>query len=199
LRIRLTLTDVMAKSGHSALPRRLPSTYRRSIAKPDETEVDMTTKKRMAGPIGTAVRVLLGLGLLYLAGGASIASWAIEPQDAVIGLIALPALAVGLGLAARRYAHGPIHFTGPLGIAINLAVIVALVGNDFTGGGATIFYGVTLLVAAWLGQAGCEATLISNVVHGRDDQIGCPTLTPIDAAKAHLRRRVAATEARQSG
>src|ERR687892_96536 len=120
----------------------------------------------------------------------------IGPQDALIGLIALPALAVGLGLAARRYAHGPIHFTGPLGVAINLAVIVALIGNEFTGGGATIFYSTTLLIAAWLGQAGCEATVISNWILGRDDQIGCPTLTPIDSAEAHLRRETAVADAR---
>jgi hypothetical protein len=161
-----------------------------------ETEVDMTTTKRQIGPIGTAARVVSGLGLLYLAGGASIASWSTEPQDAVVGLIALPALMIGIGLAARRYARGPIHFTGQLGVAINLAVIVALVGNDFTGGGATIFYATTLLVAAWRGQAGCEATVISNLVLGRDDQIGCPTLTPIDAAEAHLRRGAATADAR---
>ena len=154
----------------------------------------MTTKKREIGPIGTAVRVVSGLGLLFLAGGASIASWDIEPQDALIGLIALPALAVGLGLAARRYAHGPIHFTGPLGVAINLAVIVALIGNEFTGGGATIFYSTTLLIAAGRGQAGCEATVISNWILGRDDQIGCPTLTPIDAAETHLRRGAAVAD-----
>ena len=156
----------------------------------------MTTRNREIGPLGTAVRIVSGLGLLYLAGGASVASWGIEPQDAVIGLIALPALAVGLGLAARRYAHGQIHFTGPLGVAVNLAVIVALVGNDFTGGGATIFYATTLLIAAWQGQAGCEATVISNLILGRDDQIGCPTLTPIDVAEAHLRRRGAIADAR---
>ena len=155
----------------------------------------MTTRNREIGPLGTAVRIVSGLGLLYLAGGASVASWGIEPQDAVIGLIALPALAVGLGLAARRYAHGQIHFTGPLGVAVNLAVIVALVGNDFTGGGATIFYAATLLVAAGRGQAGCEATVISNWILGRDDQIGCPTLTPIDAAEAHLRRGPAIADA----
>jgi hypothetical protein len=157
----------------------------------------MMTKRRQIGPVGTAARVVSGVGLLYIAGGASIASWGIEPQDAVIGLIALPALMVGLGLAARRYAPGPIHFTGPLGVAVNLAVIVALVGNDLTGPeGATIFYGTTLLIAAWLGRAGCEATVISNLALGRDDQIGCPTLTPIDTAEAHLRRRLATADAR---
>ncbi|MGH2962671.1 MAG: hypothetical protein ACRDL3_10855, partial [Solirubrobacterales bacterium] len=64
----------------------------------------MTTTKRKIGPVGTTVRVLAGLGLLYLARGASIESWGIEPQDAVIGLIALPALMVAVGLVAQRYA-----------------------------------------------------------------------------------------------
>jgi hypothetical protein len=156
----------------------------------------MAKTTRQIGPLGTAARVLSGLALLYVAGGATITSWGIELQDALIGLLALPALMVGLGLVARRYAHAPIHFTGPLGIALNLAVIVALIGNDFTGGGATIFYGTTLLIAAWLGRAGCEATVISNLALGRDDQIGCPTLTPIDDAEAHLRRRAATAHAR---
>lgn len=152
----------------------------------------MAKTRRDIGPIGTAARVLAGIGLLYLAGGASLPSWGIEWQDAVIGLIALPALMVALGLAARRYARGPIRFTGPLGIAVNLAVIVALVATDFTGGGATIFYGATMLIAAWRGQAGCEGTVVSNWVLGRDDQIGCPTFTPIDELEAHRGRRAPA-------
>jgi hypothetical protein len=162
-----------------------------------EGEIEMMTARRQIGPVGTAARVLSGLGLLYIAGGASIVSWAIDLQEAVLGLIALPALMICLGLLARRYADGPIHFTGPLGVAVNLGVIVALVGNDFTGPeGAPIFYGAMLLIAAWLGRAGCEATVISNLALGRDDQIGCPTLTPIDAAEAHLRRRLATVHAR---
>jgi hypothetical protein len=156
----------------------------------------MAKTTRDIGPIGTAARVFTGLALLYIAGGATFASWGIEPHDAVIGLIALPALMVGVGLTARRYADGPIRFTGPLGIAVNLAVIVALIANDFTGGGATIFYGTTLLIAAWRGQPGCEGTVISNWVLGRDDQIGCPTFTPIDEVEAHLRRRAATADAR---
>ena len=152
----------------------------------------MANSTREIGPLGGATRVLTGLGLLFIAGGATITSWGIESHDAVIGLIALPALMVGVGLAARRYAHGPIRFTGPLGIALNLVVVIALVGNDFTGGGATIYYGATVLIAAWRGQAGCEITAVANLILGRDDQIGCPAFTPIDEVEAHLRRRAAA-------
>jgi hypothetical protein len=147
----------------------------------------MAKATRDIGPVGTAARVVIGLGLLYIAGGASLLSWGIEWQDAIIGLVALPALMVALGVVARRFARGPIRFTGPLGIALNCAVVVALIANGYTGGGAMIFYGATLLIAAWRGQAGCEATVVSNWVLGRDDQIGCPTFTPIDELEAHLR------------
>jgi hypothetical protein len=120
----------------------------------------MARTTRGIGPVGAAARVLAGFGLLYIAGGANGLSWGIEWQDAIIGLIALPVLMVAFGLAARRYARGPVNFTGPLGIALNLAVIVALIANDHTGGGATIFYGTMMLIAAWRGQAGCEGTRI---------------------------------------
>ena len=33
-------------------------------------------------------------------------------------------------------------------------------------------------------QPGCEATVISNAILGRDDQIGCPLFPPIDEAEA---------------
>lgn len=153
----------------------------------------MSNTTRHIGPIGTVARVLTGIFLLYIAGDGSVAPpWGIEPDDAVLGLIALPAIAVALGLLVSRYARGPIRFTGPLGIALNLAVIVALLANDFTGdGGAAIFYGATILLAAWRGQAGCEVTVVPNLVLGRDDQIGCPTFHPIDVVEAQLRRRQA--------
>jgi hypothetical protein len=148
----------------------------------------MTANKRRIGPRGTTLRVVVGLGLLYLAG------WGIEWYDPLVGLIALPAIALAMGLAARRYADAPVRFDGPLGIALNCAVIVALVVNPYTGGGATLFYGATLLVAAWWGQPGCEATVLPNLILRRDDQIGCPTFSPIDAAESRLRgKRATAT------
>jgi len=52
---------------------------------------------------------------------------------------------------------------------------------SFIGYGVFVFYGVTMLLAAALGYAGCEVSAISNWVLRRRDQIGCPVLTPIDA------------------
>lgn len=144
---------------------------------------------RRIGPIGTASRALIGVGLLYLAGGAAGFSWDPEWYDPVVGLIVLPAIVVTAGLAARRYASRSVRLTGPLATCVNCVVIVVLVANPYTSGGALLFYGTTLLFAAWRGQPGCEATVLSNMVLGRDDQIGCPTFSPIDAAEAKHRAR----------
>jgi hypothetical protein len=149
----------------------------------------MTDAKRRIGPAGTAVRVLAGIGLLYLAGAADGLPWSVDWYDPILGLVVLPALTIMLGLAARRYADRPLRLTGPLGHALNCAVIVALVANPYTGGAATLFYAATVLVAAGRGQPGCEVTVIPNWILRRDDQIGCPVFAPIDAAEARHRPR----------
>jgi hypothetical protein len=148
----------------------------------------MPTTNRRIGSIGTASRVLVGLGLLYLAladGG----SWGLAWHEALLGLVAFPAVMVALGLGARLVGVGPVRFDGPVGIGVNTAVIVALVLIDYTASAAALFYGATLLVAARRAQPGCEATVLSNWILGRDDQIGCPTFTPIDEAEARLAAR----------
>ncbi len=153
-------------------------------------------KGRRIGPVGTALRAAGGLGLVYLAGAVEGLPWDVDWYDPIVGLVLLPTIIVTLGLTARRYASGPIRFTGPVGIALNLAVVVALVANDYTAGGAALFYGATMLVAAWVGQPGCEATVVSNLILRRDDQIGCPTFTPIDGPEERLGRRRATVAAR---
>jgi hypothetical protein len=140
------------------------------------------------GSIGAVSRVLVGLGLLYLAladGG----SWGLAWHEPLLGLVAFPAAMVVFALGARRFAEGPVRFDGPVGIAANTALIVALVLIDYTASAAALFYGATLLVAAWRAQPGCEATVLSNWILGRDDQIGCPTFTPLDEAEARLAAR----------
>jgi hypothetical protein len=149
----------------------------------------MPSTGRAIGPVGTAVRAVGGLGLIYLAGAVDGLPWDVEWYDPIVGLVVLPAIMIAVGLAARRYARGAVRFTGPVGTAVNLAVIVPLVSADYTSGGTVLFYGATMLAAAWLGQPGCEATVVSNLVLGRNDQIGCPPLAPIDEVEARLRRR----------
>jgi hypothetical protein len=154
----------------------------------------MHISTRRIGPIGTSTRLLTAAGLLYLAlfDGTS---WSFRWYEGV-GAGGLVALTMAVGLTARRYASGPLRFTGPGGLAISCAVIVALIANPLTTAAAELFYGATLAVAAVLAQPGCEATVFSNLILRRDDQVGCPTFSPIDAAEARLRR---ANRAEQPG
>jgi len=147
------------------------------------------TRTRRIGPLGTTTRLIAAAALLYLAlfDGTS---WGLRWYDAVLGLVVLPGLMLAFSLVARHRGAGPIRFTGAAGTMLNCAVIVALLANPYTAPGAALFYGVTLIAAAWRGQPGCEATVISNWILRRDDQIGCPTFSPIDHAEARRARRM---------
>lgn len=148
----------------------------------------MRTTLRRIGPIGTGVRLVAGVALIYLALYAG-TSWKLTWYQAALGLAVLPGLMIALGLTARLRDWGPLDFTSTLGVMLNCAVIVALVSNRFTASAAELFYATTLLLAAWRAQPGCEATVISNAILRRDDQIGCPIFTPIDRAEARHRRK----------
>ena len=139
-------------------------------------------------PIGTALRVVVGLFLLYFAalGGGS---WDIAWYEAGIGFVVFPVVVIGTGLIARRLSDDPVHFTGLGGHLANLGIIVLLIANPYTADAAALFYGATMLVAGWRGQRGCEGTVISNLILGRNDQIGCPLFAPLDELEDHLSRR----------
>jgi hypothetical protein len=143
----------------------------------------MQLTDRRIGPIGTTTRLVAAAGLLYLAFFDG-TRWGLEWYDAAVGLALLPAAVTAFGLAANRYASGPVRFTGSAGTTANCLLLIGLGVNPYTAGGAALFYGATLLVAAWRGQPGCEATVLSNAILGRDDQIGCPLFSPIDEAEA---------------
>jgi hypothetical protein len=147
---------------------------------------------REIGPIGTMSRLVVAPFLLYIAfvDGPPFAEgfeWGLRWYDLMVGLLLLPAIMLGIGLAARRFAPAGVRFMGVAGTLLNAAVLVAL-ANPYTGGGAALFYGGTILIAAARGQAGCEGTVLSNWILHRNDQIGCPTFTPIDVAEARFRR-----------
>ena len=152
--------------------------------------------RRNIGPIGTAARIVFGT-LLFVFGaiGARIVvvhgALHLQPDWAglAVGLIGYPALMVAFQWAWSRRTGSRIDETGPLATLINVVGTLGLVivtiyylpAVAFLGTGALVFYGASMLLAAWRGYAGCEILAISNLLLRRDDEIGCLWLSPIDA------------------
>lgn len=142
---------------------------------------------RRIGPIGTAARVVVGGALFGSVTWGHVRS-GIDPVAWLIGLGAFPALTiVWQRWHARRNPARLVWLIGPLGHLVTFSAFFALyltwwyatpiaVLSD----AALIFYGSTMLVAAWRGYAGCEVLAISNWVLRRDDQVGCLLFEPID-------------------
>ncbi|MGH9917735.1 MAG: hypothetical protein ACRD6W_02515 [Nitrososphaerales archaeon] len=147
---------------------------------------------RRIGPIGTWSRVVLGAALVFF-GLFHGHPWGIPWYQAVLGLVGFPSLILTLGLVVGHYTSRPLRLTGAVPTMLNCGLIVAFIATPYTGGAIDLFYGVTLLTAAWRGQPGCEATVISNWILRRDDQIGCPVFSPIDHAERRQARGPATT------
>jgi len=147
-------------------------------------------RKRAIGLVGTAGRVVLGLGLLYLAftdGGKP--EWGLQWQGPLLGLIAFPAILM-LGQALRlRFTTATLNATGPIGFAVNFGIGAVLYSIPFTRDAMLLFYGSSLLLAAVRGYAGCESLAITNWLLRRDDQVGCVVFSPLDAVEARVTHR----------
>ncbi len=157
------------------------------------TSSTSANRERAIGIVGTAGRVVLGLGLLYLAftdGGKP--EWGLQWQGPVLGLIAFPVV-MFLGQALRlRYTTSPLNATGPIGFAVNFGIGTVLFIIPFTRDAILLFYGASLLLAAARGYAGCEILAITNWILRRDDQVGCVVFSPVDAVEARVTGRATA-------
>ncbi len=152
------------------------------------TEEHRIPRRRRIGPAGTAVRVTMGIFLLYLAlvDGGTLFDWELEWRETILGLVVFPAVMMLIALVAGRYSERPLRFMGPLGFAANTALIAVLLQAHQTHDAALLFYGVSFPIAAWRDLPGCEMTVISNLALNRDDQIGCPVVAPVDAVEGRL-------------
>jgi hypothetical protein len=110
------------------------------------------------GPVGVAARVVVGL--VFLAA----ALWWRDPTwvDVVIGLVVMPAVAVGvLGWRARR-SPARLQATSPSAHCLNVVLFLPLFLIPATAGGAFLFYGTSMLFAALRRSGGCEVTAIAT-------------------------------------
>lgn len=158
-------------------------------------------RPRQIGAIGTAARVVLGFVLLLygLLGGQLVVinghvRTGFEPLTLVLGVVVLPVMLLAWQWLRARRDPSRLQATGPVGTAINMLVVLALFLTpwyarplSFTSGAALVFYGSSMLLAALRGYGGCEVLAFSNWVLGRDDQVGCFVLGPVDYAEERLR------------
>lgn len=142
--------------------------------------VDGPDSARRIGRIGTAVRVIIGLALVTVGLLGTIRPYGVVWAQVIVGVVALPLFTVGIGCVVSRYRFDSLRLTGPLATCVNCLLIVALATNRVTGPPVELFYGLSLLTAAWRGHPDCEVTVMSNLVLGRDDQVGCPLFSPLD-------------------
>ena len=129
---------------------------------------------RQIGPIGTAVRVCVGAGLLIfaIADGPSL-------FEILAGFVLLPVAEMAILLVVRPPDSSPFHIYGALGYTVNFGTAGLLLAIWTTP--AMLFYGASILLAVVKGYAGCEILALSNLLRHRDDQLACAVFSPIDA------------------
>ena len=84
----------------------------------------------------------------------------------------------------------------PASYAAGVAALAIAVGLTFVTPAdepaVWLWIGMSLVLAAARGDAGCEVLAVANLLTGRRERVGCIVFTPIDAAEA---RRLAARPA----
>lgn len=147
---------------------------------------------RDIGPIGTVSRAVGGLIAIAVPIALSGIGW----WDVGAALVALPLITMIIGavltagyerFAPESLARRSSICSGPACALLAAVIGVAIALSIVTPVGAVAiwsFFGVSMLVAALRGYAGCEVLAIPNTITGRRDQIGCMLYTPIDAAEA---------------
>ena len=144
---------------------------------------------RDMGPIGSTARMVLGF---WLAGSVIYAQLPTRfaPATWALGLIGFPALA--LAWHWWRIRRNPARFqdTSLLSFALSVALPLALYFTwwyapafSVTSDAVLLFVGLSMVLAALRGYAGCELLATSNWLLRRSDQIACAVLTPIDSVE----------------
>ncbi len=150
--------------------------------------------KRGIGIFGTVARVMIGAILFGSVLYGHFIKGPFRPLPWAIGLIALPAVFITWQSWRARRNPARLEANGPIPTVINVLILVVFYFTylyapaiDFMSDAVLIFYGLSMLLAALRGYAGCESLAISNWVLRRDDQLGCLVFGPLDYAEERLR------------
>lgn len=149
---------------------------------------------RLTRPVGRVARIVAGVALIAI----PIASDGLAVADAFGALVVLPAIAVALdrvlGAGVARIANATGRFGSPAArtwmvhvsaLALIILIATALIFVTAIDAGAIyLFFGVSFLVLAARGDAGCEALAIPNAILGRRDETGCIAIAVLDALEA---------------
>ena len=143
--------------------------------------------QRAIGKWGTAGRIGLGALFFWLAfSNLTLTEYSTPSWYAfVLGFIGFPVALLTFQRIRLRFTDETLKATGQVGFCGNFAVGAALFLTPFTREAALLFYGVSLLLAAARGYAGCEILAISNWLLRRDDQVGC-VISPLDEMESRL-------------
>ena len=147
--------------------------------------------QRAIGTAGTIGRVILGLFLTLVPfwGPTWWAGEGLQWYEAALGLVGFPAAVLLFQWIRLQYSTERLDATGALGFCVNLGIGIVLFSIPQTHDAFALFLGVSLLLAAARGYAGCEVTAISNWLLRRDDQVGCVVFSPLDEAEKALTHR----------
>jgi hypothetical protein len=156
-------------------------------APPDSEKNPEKPNGKDIGPIGTTARIVVGLWFVgsVIHGQLSVH---LAPAAWVLGLVGFPALVLAWHWWRIRRNQAPFHDTSPLSFALSVALPVALYltwwyapAFSVTSDAVLLFVGLSMVLAALRGYAGCELLALSNWLLGRSDQIACAVFTPIDS------------------
>jgi hypothetical protein len=151
---------------------------------------------RKIGPLGTVVRIILGVILFGSVFYGHFIKGPFRPLPWVVGLLIFPAIFTTWQYLRARRNPTRLEANGPVPTLLNIVIFFAFYFTyiyapaiAFMSDAVLIFYGLSMLLAALRGYGGCESLAISNWLLHRNDQIGCLLFSPIDGAETRFAGR----------
>ena len=144
---------------------------------------------RAIRPIGTASRAVIGTAMIVMAFAYRIGWWDVAAGwwDVAAALTALPAVAL-IAAVLTRAARPPVGTAAVISAVVGLGTLLTFI-SPVDRPAIFLYLGVSMVLAALRGDAGCELLSVPNPVRGRRTEVWCPVFTPIDLAERALTDR----------